>query len=210
MRICMVFDSSFVFVLAFEHLKLTLGVLYYIIIYYYYYTILFLLFYLLPNTLLFPSQSSLVLLSSPLSLPSQLLLFLSQPFLSSFPSIFLLSHPLPLPSSSHSKYTCRYLDMLTYIPDSSQSYLPLISSSSSVLFLLIPILPQSIIPSIFLLFYSLLFFSSLSFHLSPFPSQSFSNKASISNSKESIYLIQSIRVGIWIHLFIFQTHARII
>ena len=84
----------------------------YIIYYILYYIIHYILYYTLPSlpfpSLFFPLSSSLI--SS-----------------SSFSSL-LLFHPLPsshlfLLQSSHSFYTCRYLHILIYIPDSSKNNL---------------------------------------------------------------------------------------
>ena len=143
-------------VLAFV-LVLTYGVLY--IIYYYYilyciiiHIISYTLLFFCSIYLLFPSFPDLSSSSLPLLIPIPLFYLL----LSS--SVFLLPNSLSLSPnllsySSHSKYTCRHLHILIYIPDSSFQYYTLPSSVPFPIPLPLPILCSisSLIIPIFLL-----------------------------------------------------------
>ena len=140
---------------------LYITIIYYILYIYYYYIFYYyilLYYYILYYTLLFSSSSSI-------------------PFLLFLSSSSSLSHPL----FSHSKYTCRHLDILIYIQSSHSHPNP----SSDLLI----ILPSSALPSTsFKVYVSVLpytyLYSSLLFFTSSPP------------------LIQSIRVGSYIYLFI--------
>ena len=101
--------------------------LYYILLYIYYYYTYYILYHTLPSSSvlssvlpfpIIPSSSSNIPLPPLPFLPSHL--SSSLPTLLSLPSFSFLSPllfypPLPLPHP-HSKYTCRHLDILIYIP----------------------------------------------------------------------------------------------
>ena len=178
-------------------------IVYYIIIYY-----ILLLYYIL----------SILFSSSVLS--SVLLFFLSLALLIFCSLLPILHSSLPSP---HSKYTCRHLDILIYIPlQYSETILfwsifhlsisfhysnPLFLFRSSILLPIIFYSSGSISNSSFLSSSPILF-SSQSIILFPshLPLQSSSSLSSVPHLPipPSLYpLIQSIRVGIWISLFIF-------
>ena len=112
-------------------------VLYSILLYIIYYYTLYIYYYTISYTILFPSSSHsslLYLLHSPLLSSSIFSSFLfPSSVLSSVPSSvpFLYSSPLPIIFhssqsiiySSHSKYTCRVLHILTYILSTFPSFI---------------------------------------------------------------------------------------